>query len=331
MTLLSSNGKTLSGGGTKRILYISRRTKVTARNLIFRDGDSTNATDSQNGGAVLVVGGGAFEAFQCLFMSNRGKNGGAIAALSQPALATDSTISLEANIFYNNNAIDGGALYSVGGQEWPGCVWTSHANMYSSGGHAAGVSTQFSLSDAKAKCIELGDDCQAVTCGPSSCSVRSSSLFSLSTSETSYVASGDCTTSLEWQAAGFACSRCRFENNTAIRHSAIHSPDYLKLTDTHFANNVHSDSSSYEINAPLLNSARPSSCKTESDAIVMVDHCSESTTHNCKPIRNCPVSVPLDLSVCNVVLTGLALPVRRTRDGFSIISTKQFTNGGANL
>ena len=233
VTLLSSSGNTLSGGGRKRILYISDSTKVTARNLVFRDGDSTNATDSQNGGAVLVVGGGTFEAFQCLFMNSHGTNGGAIAALG-------NTVSLEASIFYNNSAIDGGALYSVRGEEWPGCVWTSHVNMYS-GGYAAGVSTQFSLSDAKTKCIELGDDCQAVTCGSSSCTVRSSSGLSASTnSETSHVASGHCTSSLEWQAAGFACSRCRFENNTAIRHSAINSPDYLKLTDTHFANNTHS-------------------------------------------------------------------------------------------
>ena len=222
VTLLSSSGNTLSGGGRKRILYISDRTKVTAHNLIFRDGDSTNETDSQSGGAVLVVGDGIFEAFQCLFTNNHGTNGGAIAALG-------NTVSLEASIFYNNSAIDGGVLYSVGWQQW--------------------------------------------------------------------------------QAAGFACSRCRFENNTATRHSAINSPDYLKLTDTHFAKNIYSDSSSYEVNAPLLNSARPSSCNNHSEGIAMTDHCLELTTHDCKPIQNCPVSVPLSLSLYNVVLTGLTLPV----------------------
>ena len=109
VTLLSSSGNTLSGGGRKRILYISDSTKVTAHNLIFRDGDSTNETDSQSGGAVLVVGDGTFEAFQCLFVNNHGTNGGAIAAWN-------SKVVVEASVFFANSANNnGGAVFNFHG------------------------------------------------------------------------------------------------------------------------------------------------------------------------------------------------------------------------
>ena len=103
VTLLSSNGKTLSGGGTKRILYISNRTKVTADNIVFRDGKPKDP-HSQNGGAVLVVGGAVFEAFQCLFVNNHGENGGAIAAWK-------SKVVVEASVFFANSANNGGAVF----------------------------------------------------------------------------------------------------------------------------------------------------------------------------------------------------------------------------
>ena len=108
VTLLSSSGSTLSGGGRKRILYISNRTKVTAHNIVFRDGKPKDH-HSQSGGAVLVVGDGTFEAFQCLFVNNHGTNGGAIAAWN-------SKVVVEASVFYKNSANNnGGAVFNFHG------------------------------------------------------------------------------------------------------------------------------------------------------------------------------------------------------------------------
>ena len=105
VTLLSSSGNTLSGGGRKRILYISNNTKVTAHNIVFRDGKPKDR-HSQSGGAVLVVDDGTFEAFQCLFVNNHGTNGGAIAAWN-------SKVVVEASVFYNNSANNnGGAVFN---------------------------------------------------------------------------------------------------------------------------------------------------------------------------------------------------------------------------
>ena len=74
------------------------------------------------------------------------------------------------------------------------CSWSSHTGKYS-GGHAGGVSTGFSIQDAKSKCIELGaDTCKAITCNTGGvCTVRASSFLRTSPSgETTYAPTTKC-------------------------------------------------------------------------------------------------------------------------------------------
>jgi len=69
------------------------------------------------------------------------------------------------------------------------CDWASHVGKYS-GGYAGGVSTRFSIADAKVKCVQLGEGvCKGVTCLPDgTCTVRKSSTLSASPSgETTHV------------------------------------------------------------------------------------------------------------------------------------------------
>jgi FK506-binding protein 1 len=69
------------------------------------------------------------------------------------------------------------------------CSWTTHSHQYL-GGYAGGVSTSFSLEDAKSKCEELTTSvCKAVTCHypTESCTVRASSSLNGPTVETTYV------------------------------------------------------------------------------------------------------------------------------------------------
>uniref|UniRef100_A0A7S4RUW1 Uncharacterized protein n=2 Tax=Alexandrium monilatum TaxID=311494 RepID=A0A7S4RUW1_9DINO len=55
--------------------------------------------------------------------------------------------------------------------------WPEHAGKYS-GGYAGGVSSGFDLEGAKAKCVELGSACSAVTCSVrGTCTVRASATF----------------------------------------------------------------------------------------------------------------------------------------------------------
>jgi len=67
------------------------------------------------------------------------------------------------------------------------CAWTSHSNQYS-GGYANGISTKFSLDEAKEQCI-LVPACHYVTCGvnANTCTLRGSTTLKTSPSgETSY-------------------------------------------------------------------------------------------------------------------------------------------------
>ena len=67
--------------------------------------------------------------------------------------------------------------------------WTAFANKYGHG-YPNGETTTFSLSGAKAKCLEIGTACQAVTCDgtDTSCTVRAdANLADSATGETTYV------------------------------------------------------------------------------------------------------------------------------------------------
>ena len=71
------------------------------------------------------------------------------------------------------------------------CTWTPHSNRYS-GGYADDHSTTYSLSKAKAKCLDMGALCKAITCPKSStgagCTLRASPTLDDSPSgETTYV------------------------------------------------------------------------------------------------------------------------------------------------
>ena len=91
-----------------------------------------------------------------------------------------------------------------------GCEWATHANKFS-GGYAGGHSTTYSaISDAKAKCIELGVNvCKAITCAGTRCTVRASASLGYSpTGETSYVPNAACYSPGENVPRHLGCAPC---------------------------------------------------------------------------------------------------------------------------
>ena len=132
--VLDGGGKvTLSGGGTRRILYMNTCDKargvttshcqnqdhprLTVQNLVFADGDSTGETAEGGGGGAIFVRGGRFKVVNSRFVDNRcdrsgpDLGGAAIRVLSQyqnlPVYVVNST-------FTGGSCSNGGALSSIG-------------------------------------------------------------------------------------------------------------------------------------------------------------------------------------------------------------------------
>ncbi|MFS4446662.1 hypothetical protein [Maribacter sp. 2307UL18-2] len=128
---------TLTGGGTTRILYMNTcdqdqgwttdhcqnqdHPRLTVQNLTFADGNSTNETIYDGGGAIWVRG-GRFKAVNCRFFNNICSSlgpdvgGGAIRVFSQfnnlPVYIVNSTFGGAAG--YGNSGSNGGAISSIG-------------------------------------------------------------------------------------------------------------------------------------------------------------------------------------------------------------------------
>lgn len=128
---------TLSGDGNTRILYMNTcdpnqvwttdhcqnqdHPKLTVQNLTFADGNSTNETEYDGGGAIWVRG-GRFKAVNCRFFNNvcastgPDVGGGAIRVFSQyndlPVYIVNSTFGGEEG--YGNTGSNGGAISSIG-------------------------------------------------------------------------------------------------------------------------------------------------------------------------------------------------------------------------
>lgn len=128
---------TLSGGGTTRILYMNTcdqeqgwttsqcqnqdHPRLTVQNITFADGNSTNETEYDGGGAIWSRG-GQFKAVNCRFFNNvcvgtgPDVGGGAIRVFSQyenrPVYIVNSTFGGEEG--YGNIGANGGALSSIG-------------------------------------------------------------------------------------------------------------------------------------------------------------------------------------------------------------------------
>ncbi len=128
---------TLTGGGTTRILYMNTcdqdqgwttdhcqnqdHPRLTVQNLTFADGNSTNETIYDGGGAIWVRG-GRFKAINCRFFNNICSSlgpdvgGGAIRVFSQfnnlPVYIVNSTFGGAAG--YGNSGSNGGAISSIG-------------------------------------------------------------------------------------------------------------------------------------------------------------------------------------------------------------------------
>ncbi|OEK08821.1 hypothetical protein A8C32_00665 [Flavivirga aquatica] len=128
---------TLSGGGNTRILYMNTcdsnqvwttdhcqnqdHPRLTVQNLTFADGNSTNETEYNGGGAIWVRG-GRFKVVNCRFFNNicastgPDVGGGAIRVFSQynnlPVYIVNSTFG--GDVGYGNIGSNGGAISSIG-------------------------------------------------------------------------------------------------------------------------------------------------------------------------------------------------------------------------
>ncbi|UOB16331.1 hypothetical protein [Abyssalbus ytuae] len=128
---------TLSGGGTTRILYMNTcdedqvwttshcqnqdHPRLTVQNITFADGNSTNETEYDGGGAIWVRG-GSFKAVNCRFFNNicastgPDVGGGALRVFSQfenqPVYIVNCTFGGAQG--YGNVGSNGGALSSIG-------------------------------------------------------------------------------------------------------------------------------------------------------------------------------------------------------------------------
>jgi hypothetical protein len=128
---------TLSGGGKTRILYMNTcdqnqdwttshcqnqdHPRLTVQNLTFANGNSTNETEYDGGGAIWVRG-GRFKVVNCRFFNNicastgPDVGGGAIRVFNQfnnlPVYVINSTFGGEAG--YGNSGSNGGAISSIG-------------------------------------------------------------------------------------------------------------------------------------------------------------------------------------------------------------------------
>jgi len=104
-TVLDGGGRiTLSGGGTTRILSVTKHTALTLRNLSLTDGHGgQDQSDGAVGGAVYIRE-GKLSATNCTFANNSAENlGGAIFNLLGRVTLTDCSFS-------NNSAGSGGAV-----------------------------------------------------------------------------------------------------------------------------------------------------------------------------------------------------------------------------
>lgn len=155
---------TLSGGGKTRILYMNTCDKdqhwttshcqnqdhprLTVQNITFADGNSTNETEYDGGGAIWVRG-GRFKAVNCRFFNNvcadEGPDvgGGAIRIFSQyeglPVYLTNCTFGGAEG--YGNRGSNGGAISSIG-VSWTiiNCLF-SHNEALGHGGNPAKAGT----------------------------------------------------------------------------------------------------------------------------------------------------------------------------------------------
>lgn len=101
-----------------------------------------------------------------------------------------------------------------------GCTWVVHNNRYS-GGYAGGESTKRTLDAAKAACLHLGAQCNAVTCESSACTIRGSPVFNVSPSgETTYEPSAPC-----FEAVGCLLHGIDYFHNDISEHTDIGSAE----------------------------------------------------------------------------------------------------------
>jgi hypothetical protein len=137
--VIDGGGKvTLSGGGTRRILYMNTcdqaqvwttphcqnqdHPRLTVQNLTFQDGNSIGQTTDGGGGGAIFVRGGRFKVVNSRFFRNVCEStgpdigGGAIRVLSQyqgqPVYVTNSTFGGAQG--FGNTCSNGAALSSIG-------------------------------------------------------------------------------------------------------------------------------------------------------------------------------------------------------------------------
>ncbi len=155
---------TLSGDGKTRILYMNTcdenqvwttsncqnqdHPRLTVQNITFADGNSTNETEYDGGGAIWVRG-GRFKIVNCRFFNNKCKSvgpdvgGGAVRVFSQynkqPVYVVNSTFGGAEG--YGNEGSNGGAISSID------VSWTiinsvfSHNKAIGNGGNPASPNT----------------------------------------------------------------------------------------------------------------------------------------------------------------------------------------------
>ncbi|MDE2777462.1 MAG: right-handed parallel beta-helix repeat-containing protein [Chloroflexota bacterium] len=110
---IEGGGHTISGDHKHRIFTVSGG-RLTINNLTLTKGRANKQNDDYaGGGAIMVIGAGALNINNAVFVDNFGADGGAIGAGYMPFARSNFKITINNSSFLNNNSRGGGAISTI--------------------------------------------------------------------------------------------------------------------------------------------------------------------------------------------------------------------------